>query len=796
VAHILLHPARRLHRLFVLSAWLAVILLLTAIASQAQTPEAPAPATPAEAPLKAAEAEQLLQTLEDPGERERLAARLRTLIEARKQVAAPPTPGARILTALADRTERIGQQISEAGVTLLDTPRALRWLDRQVSEPERRATWVRLLAELAVVILAGFTGRGLLLLLILPLRRKLAASARPGLASRLWRNTTKSILELLPILAFVLAGLGVMAAGGAQPVVRQAALAFIQASLLVQLIMVLTRLVLSADLPSLRCVAISDKSALYLTRWIRRLALIAVYGTFLARVAQLLGLPVTPYEGLLKLVGLVVTILLVNIILRNRLPVARWLRRQSDPDKVLSADEANAAALVALASGEAPDASPAADNQGADNQGVDPSPRRTLVTNALRVIWQALVEIWHLLATLYVVGLFGIWALEVEGGLAFVASATLTTLITLMVARLLLLGLDRLSSPGEADGDDPDSRSRRLHWIRWSHGPARLLVWLLAALVLLHGWGFDVESVLFSPAGQRLGTGTFSISLILLLSLTAWELVNQTVSRSLGAVDSSGQPRLRSGRARTLLPLMRTATLVLLVSVSSLMVLSELGLNIAPLLAGAGVVGLAIGFGAQTLVKDVITGLFILFEDTVALGDVIEVGGLSGAVEAISIRTLKLRGYNGTLHTVPFSAVTTVSNMTKDFSYHVLDISVAYESDPDQVMAALQQLAEEMRAEPRFSRAILAPLEIAGLDQFQDSAILIKARIRTRPGQQWLVGRELNRRIKLRFAELGIEIPFPQHTVRIVGPGPLPELAQPSRTASEAETGTDAGSSE
>ena len=210
---------------------------------------------------------------------------------------------------------------------------------------------------------------------------------------------------------------------------------------------------------------------------------------------------------------------------------------------------------------------------------------------------------------------------------------------------------------------------------------------------------------------------------------------------------------------------MRKALLLVLIVIVSLIALSELGIHIGPLLAGAGIIGLAVGFGAQKLVQDVITGVFILLEDSVAVGDVVTVAGIGGLVEDLSIRSIRLRDLSGSVHTVPFSSVSTVTNMTKLYSYYLLDIGVAYRENTDEVAEVCRQIVEQMRAEPEFAPEILEPLEVLGVDQFADSAVIIKARIKTRPIKQWMVGREFNRRMKKRFDELGIEIPFPHHTL-------------------------------
>jgi small conductance mechanosensitive channel len=197
----------------------------------------------------------------------------------------------------------------------------------------------------------------------------------------------------------------------------------------------------------------------------------------------------------------------------------------------------------------------------------------------------------------------------------------------------------------------------------------------------------------------------------------------------------------------------------------SLIVLSELSIDIGPLLAGAGVIGLAVGFGAQTLVKDVITGLFILVEDTIVVGDYIEVGGHEGDVESISIRTIRLRDPAGSVHTVPFSDIGTVLNYTKDFSFVVLNIGVAYRENVDEVMKVIEDLGREMAEDPTLGPNIITPLDAQGVQSLDDSAVIIRAKMKVSPGTQWGMKREFNRRLKNRFDELGIEIPFPQRAI-------------------------------
>jgi small conductance mechanosensitive channel len=216
----------------------------------------------------------------------------------------------------------------------------------------------------------------------------------------------------------------------------------------------------------------------------------------------------------------------------------------------------------------------------------------------------------------------------------------------------------------------------------------------------------------------------------------------------------------RLKRARTLSRLVQNALTATIVVIAALMMLRELRVDITPILTSAGILGLAVGFGAQTLVKDLIAGFFLTFENQVRVGDVATINGTGGLVEAINLRTIVLRDVTGAVHVFPNGSIERLSNLTKDFSYYVIDVSVANNKDPDEVAEVLQRIAREMQADPRYGPSILEPLEIMGVDSFEDSAMTLKSRIKTLPLKQWEIGREMRRRIKKTFAARGIDIPF------------------------------------
>ncbi|HET9855160.1 MAG TPA: mechanosensitive ion channel family protein [Methylomirabilota bacterium] len=218
-------------------------------------------------------------------------------------------------------------------------------------------------------------------------------------------------------------------------------------------------------------------------------------------------------------------------------------------------------------------------------------------------------------------------------------------------------------------------------------------------------------------------------------------------------------PGATRSRVRTLTGVLRTLAVVGLWSVVVVICLSQLGYDVRPILAGAGIVGLAVGFGAQHLVRDVIAGFFLVLEDQVRVGDVAVVNGTGGLVETVTFRTIVLRDLAGTVHIFPNGSVTTLANMTKDWSGYVVDVEVGYREDPDRIVALMRRVFEELRQDPAHGPLIIEPIEIFGVDAFRDSTVVIKARLKTVPIQQWTVGREYRRRLLLAFGAEGVEVP-------------------------------------
>ena len=273
---------------------------------------------------------------------------------------------------------------------------------------------------------------------------------------------------------------------------------------------------------------------------------------------------------------------------------------------------------------------------------------------------------------------------------------------------------------------------------------------------------------------QTISSWTFTSGLrVILVLIIAYALV-----RTVGLIVRRFEHELNRGttldalerakRARTLGSVINKVAAGLIVGIATLMVLNELHVNISPVLTGAGIVGLAVGFGAQTLVRDIISGFFLILEDQVRVGDVAAINGTGGLVEELNLRTIVLRDVEGTVHVFPNGSITTLANRSKDFSYYVIDLPLAYKEDPDRAAALVRRIGEELKADTAFGPSILEPIEVMGVDAFGEKAVVLKVRIKTVPLKQWEVGRELRRRLKKAFDDGGIVLAFPERVVTIL----------------------------
>jgi small-conductance mechanosensitive channel len=666
----------------------------------------------------------------------------------RGKPAEEPGLGQAILTTLSSSVERMAQTLQEIGGALVNVRRVGGWLERSLNdEAARDAALAGLLRVLAVLAL----GAAAQILVTLLLRRVRGALTKRqgGLGWRIGAGLLALVLDALPVAAFAAAAYGSLPFLDPAPGARLIAIALVNAIVISQVLVLLVRLVLQPNDPALRVPRLSDHTAAYLYVWLRRFIWLAVIGYVALEAARLLGLPRSAHAGLLSLLGLIIAALMIMVIMQNRQPVAAWLKRHKDDRPV----------------------------------------------SAIAALRFRIADTWHVLAMIYIAAVFVVWLLRPEAGLQFLLRATLFSAAAVIVGWLLERGIERLIRQWFSVGDEfktrfPDLETRANRYLPLVLNITRTVVGIITVLAILFIWGVTSFSVLIDEPGRRIVVSLVRIVGIVIGGLLVWELGGLALERLLNRVTAKG--RMPAARVQTMLPVARYILGMVLSVILGLMLLSEVGIQIGPLLAGAGVIGLAVGLGAQTLVKDLIAGFSLIMEDALAVGDVVRIGQNSGVVEAMNIRSIRLRGYDGTVQTIPLGGVTIVENMTKDFSFAVLDVAVGYKEDMDKVAAVLKSLGEELQADPDYAADILAPIEIVGVDKFQDFSILMKARIKTYPLKQWNVMREFNRRLKVRFDKEGIEMPFPYRTLTFDSEAlkALKQIGQRPENESEASAGT------
>ncbi|MEO9526235.1 mechanosensitive ion channel domain-containing protein [Roseibium sp.] len=486
------------------------------------------------------------------------------------------------------------------------------------------------------------------------------------------------------------------------------------------------RFIFAPGRPELRLLPFADGSAAY---WYRRLRLFMywmIYGVFL--VVPLANLAVSFVLGnalrfLFAVAGLVYLLVLVH---RNRGRVKR----------------------------------------GADDYA------QTLQSLLARKALSVVGRIWHLAAFGYVLAVFFIWVMRPFDATTIILRATGLSILTIMAGIAISLVMTRAIKGGIRLPDDlyarlPALQSRLNAFVPRLLKIMRFAVFVATVLLLLEIWGvLSVLDWLASEAGVRMLSDYGSAFMVVLVAFMVWLAVMSWVDLRL----QSRSGYIVTARERTLFQLFRNASTVVIIVMGVLLSLSEIGVDIGPLIAGAGVVGLAISFGAQTLVKDIITGAFIQIENAINEGDVVTVAGITGTVEGITVRSVRMRDLNGTTHIIPFSSVDMVSNFMRGFSYHVAIIGVAYDTD---IAFAKEAMFEAFRRlqETDFNSKIHGDLEMHGVINFGASSIDIRARIKTTPGDQWSVGRAYNEFVKQVFDERDIEIPFPQVTYHSATPG-------------------------
>jgi small conductance mechanosensitive channel len=625
------------------------------------------------------------------------------------------------------------------------------WLQSFGTDPVRRAHAAQIATGLAITLLPALAAEALIRLALSRPRTAVVARARarlpatgapaesPGIAAaedgeiearpgrretllafahRLMLAVLLLLLNLVPILGFGVAAGLLLGAGFVTS--RDAHLSIVgvgNAYLICRNILEISRFFTAPWTPQLRLFALADAHARKLNRWLLILLATGGFSYAIVSIAEILELPAEGARAVILLLVLAIHIELALMIWRSRKVVAGWIRGKQDPKNVFA-----------------------------------PWRRR-------------LAAGWHYPALFYILALWVAYAGGVHNAFGVLLRVVLYFMAAMILGRLGWSGSDRgldrlFPDPKERDLRHPNFVSRARSYNPLIRTVIRIVIAIGVLAIILLGWGVKLLPWLLK---NRISHGLIVafawVLVIVAIALVIWEIANGWLDGRTEKLAKAGKTR-QALRLRTLAPILKATFGTMIGLVAGLLCLSRIGVNAAPLLAGAGVLGIAIGFGSQKLVQDIITGLFLLLEDTMQVGDVVTLAGMSGTVERLSIRTIRLRGADGSVNIIPFSAVTTVTNQTRDFSYAQISVGVAYEENVDHVCAVLTDIARGMRAEPSWGSMMRDDLQIYGLDQLGASALTITGQIRTGPGQHWAVRREFNRRMVARFAEEHIEIPY------------------------------------
>ena len=412
-------------------------------------------------------------------------------------------------------------------------------------------------------------------------------------------------------------------------------------------------------------------------------------------------------------------------------------------------------------------------------------------SSVARTLLALLAHGWHVVVIAYLAVAFVLWVSRPFDAVDYMAWATVETLIAIgvggladgLIARAIA---DGVRLPADVKRTLPLLEARLNMMVPMFFRAVRMLVVIAVGAVVLQSWGvINIIAWFESDSGTDMIGRILSALIILLLAGAVWLAASSWVEYRLNPTLG----RITNARTRTLLSLFRNAFSILLIVITAMLTLSQLGVDIAPLIAGAGVVGLAVGFGSQKLVQDIITGAFIQFENAMNEGDVVTVAGISGVVDRLTIRSVAIRDADGVYHIIPFSSVSSVSNAMRGFAFHVASIDVAYKEDIDAVKEALQEAFRLLMDSPR-GAVILEPLDMQGVVAFAPSGVTVKVRIKTLPGEQWATGRLYNEFVKKVFDQRGIEIPFPQTKIWFASEGgPANALPPAPKPAGSEATG-------
>jgi len=690
----------------------------------------------------------LVGVIESPTKREAFLKNLKILIEARRTMGGKGDEAASkdgkqllIIRMVFERFEELSREVRKTvgtmGVMLEEVPATIGKVKRFLSQSENLSRLLVLflnagIAALVALVFAFFLRR--------PVRS--ATAKMKGLPSKIGWGCVHVLLKAIPYAILCVAFNLSFKFLPSSPSGRTIVLLFLILLFFYRVAIEAFRVLLSPDETHLRIVSISDENANYLWIWMRRFAFYALFYFMVTRSLMWTHMAQTYFHHLRVLLLIPFPLMLTLFILQIAREIGMHQKKEMGEEETIGASPEK--------------------------------PRNRLII--------AVIRYWPILATGYAWAIFLALILRYERGFEYLFHATLGTVVTVLIMLLALRTIDwvfrRLFRINERVKQRfPGLEEKANRYVMIVRKGLTVAVTVVGLGAIGEIWGIPVSDFVASDMGGFIILRAIAIIITLAIIISLIEVSN-ALAAYLVKGKRSGKKKEITQKQKTLVPVIRTVVNIAAGFVGGIIILERLGVNTTPILAGAGIVGLAVGFGSQTLVKDLINGLFILFEESIRVGDFVMIDKKGGTVEAVGLRTVKLRDFNGTVHVIPNSSINTSSNYSKVFSRTVMDIGVAYREDVDQVIAVLKEVAEDLRNDPDYGKNILEPLEVLGLDRFDDSAVIIRIRFKTKPLKQWGIKREFYRRMKRVFDERGIEIPFPHRTVYMGEPkeGPSPPI--------------------
>jgi small-conductance mechanosensitive channel len=673
----------------------------------------PAVAQPATEPIPP-QVRELIERLKDPVVRDWLNRQESGTSPSGDATAGPPPPEhTTVTTMLADRSAAMRRHLGAIAAALPTMPAELRRTGQTLMAEIGEYGFVNVVLLLAGFVVLGFGAEWLFRRAVTGARHRIDALPLASVGERLQAVAFRLALSLGQLAAFALGSIGAFLALPWPPVLRQIVLAYLIAFLAFRAALVAGHFLLAPpkgeDSARFRILPMSDEAARF---WFRRLAILVGWFAFGYVTVQLLdglGLSVVHRRIVAYVLGLVLLGIGIEV---------AWNRPMREVPAV-----------------------------------IDPHAARSR-----HVLMASLLSAYFAL----------LWVLWVSSALNLFWLAVVAVALPLLIAttRRAVDHILRPAGAATAEAAVPGIVAACL-----GRGVRALLI-IGAVLLLAYKWGVDLgELAATDTTFTRILRGVLTAIVILLIADFIWHVVKAAIDRRLAEAQGPAMPNSeearRRARVRTLLPIVRNVLFIVMIAVAAMMALASLGVEIGPLIAGAGVVGVAIGFGAQTLVRDVISGMFYLLDDAFRVGEYIQSGNYKGTVESFSLRSVKLRHHRGPLYTVPFGALGAVQNMSRDWVIDKLMVRLTYDSDLDKAKKLVKQIGKELAENPEYAADILEPLKMQGVAQFGDFAIEIQMKMMTRPGQQFTIRRRAYAMIKKAFDANGIKFAFP--TVQVAG---------------------------